>query len=306
MNETLPTCPVCNSAETEKYLQCKDFTVSKEIFSLVNCMSCSFIFTNPRPAENEIGKYYQSAEYVSHSDTKKGLINRLYHTVRKITLGNKLQLINRLHNNKAGKLLDVGCGTGYFISHCKENNWNVTGVEVDANARKMAEERLSPSTKAQGKLGEGEHIYSWLNDVKENEFDIITLWHVLEHVHDLNAYLEALKKLLKNSGKLIIAVPNAASFDAGHYKEYWAAYDVPRHLYHFTPDTIGRLFKKHNLKLEQTLPMKFDAYYVSMLSEKYKTGKTNYLNVLINGFRSNSKASGNGQYSSLIYVVSKA
>ncbi|MFT4031132.1 MAG: class I SAM-dependent methyltransferase [Siphonobacter sp.] len=292
--ETLTNCPVCKGTHFSSYLVCKDYTVSQEMFSLVKCTSCGFIFTNPRPTETEIGSYYQSNEYISHSNTKQGLIAQVYHTVRKITLKSKLKLINRLHPTK-GTLLDIGCGTGMFLSVCKENGWNVSGVEPDSGARKLAED----TTKS--------HIESSILEYFQNQkFSIVTMWHVLEHVHRLEETIDWLYNRIDTNGHLIIAVPNLESKDAQVYQQYWAAYDVPRHLYHFSQVTISELFLQKGFVLSETLPMPFDSFYVSMLSTKYRDGKTNYIEAIQQGLASNIWAKQNHKnYSSLIYVFKK-
>lgn len=291
--EELKNCPVCDSNQTKPFLSCKDNTVSKAIFSIVECTSCSFKYTNPRPEEKDLGKYYISEEYVSHSNTSKGFINFVYQKVRNYTLKGKLNLINRLHSNK-GNLLDVGCGTGEFLNVCAKNNWNTTGIEPSDSARNFAKEQYGLNVVTEDSFA----IF------KEQQFDVITMWHVLEHVPHLNDRIQELKKALANDGVLLIAVPNCSSHDADYYKENWAAYDLPRHLYHFTPNTIEKLFTKHGFKLSETLPMKFDSFYVSLLSEKYKGTGLQIIKGFWRGFISNLKA-GNNKYSSQIYIFRK-
>lgn len=288
--ENLQKCPVCESVSFASFINCKDFLVSKKEFTICECQACSFRFTNPRPRANELGKYYESDEYISHSNTQKNIIDKIYQAVRHYTISKKIQLVNSLA--KRGKLLDIGCGTGEFLNACKADGWDVSGIEPGERARNYAIKQYSL------KVG-GETA---LNQLSQHSFDVISLWHVLEHVPDLNARIVEIKTLLKKNGSLIIAVPNSASWDAEYYKQQWAAYDVPRHLYHFTPETIEKLFAKHGFQLSQTLPMKFDSFYVSLLSEKYVHGKTRYIPAFINGLRSNLNAIGNGNYSSLIYV----
>jgi 2-polyprenyl-3-methyl-5-hydroxy-6-metoxy-1,4-benzoquinol methylase len=289
----LKSCPVCTGTELGPYLTVKDHSISGEIFHLSMCKSCGFKFTNPIPSEETIGKYYQSEDYISHSDTNKGIINKLYHLVRTQSLKSKLNLINKAVPNK-GTLLDIGCGTGYFLQYCKENGWKTEGMEPDPAARSLAEKNTKQS------------IYTDLFSIKEEQkYDIITLWHVLEHVHKLNESIQHIHKLLKPNGVLIIAVPNCLSYDSITYGTFWAAYDVPRHLYHFTQPDMNKLLIKHNFTQTDLKPMVFDSFYVSMLSDKYKYGKTNYFRAFLNGFRSNMKASSNKNYSSLIYVFKK-
>lgn len=290
--ETLTQCPICQSEAFKPFLTCKDYTVSKEEFTIVACEKCGFRFTNPRPGESEIGRYYQSEEYISHSNTSKGIVNSLYQRVRKYTLRQKLKLVNSL--SPKGNILDIGCGTGEFLYTCKSDGWKTTGIEPDPKARTFATEHY------------GLAIYeeSELAMLPTHSFDIISMWHVLEHVHKLNERIEELKRLAKPGGTLVIAVPNCSSLDARIYGSQWAAYDVPRHLYHFTPKDIENLFGKHGLTVQKILPMKFDSYYVSMLSEKYRTGRTNLIEAVLNGWKSNVVAASNGTtYSSQIYII---
>ncbi|WP_299706291.1 class I SAM-dependent methyltransferase [uncultured Pontibacter sp.] len=291
--ERLEQCPICGKEDFKNFLVVTDNAVSKESFVIVECENCSFKFTNPRPDVDSIDKYYESEEYISHSNIKTGIINRAYHVVRSITTKQKVELINRYAPAK-GAILDYGCGTGVFLGACKNDGWEVRGVEPNARAR----EEASTLT--------GELIAKDLSEIAGEKFEVITLWHVLEHIHTLNETMVELINLLQDDGTLIIAVPNADSHDAQQYKANWAAYDVPRHLYHFTQPTMKRLLKKHKMMLEEVLPMKFDAYYVSMLSEKQKEGKTKMISSVVNGYKSNSYAEKNGNdYSSLIFVAKK-
>lgn len=289
----IKACPVCSGADSTNIITLKDHSISGETFHISQCKTCGFRYTNPIPSEDTIGKYYQSENYISHSDTNKGIINKLYHLVRKQSLKSKLKLVNQASKEK-GTILDIGCGTGYFLQACKEDGWKIDGMEPDPGARAIAEKNTSQTLHHE--------IFSIQG---EKKYDVITLWHVLEHVHKLNESIQHIHKLLKDNGRLIIAVPNCSSWDSEVYKEFWAAYDVPRHLYHFTPPDMDKLLKKHNFQKTDTKPMIFDSFYVSMLSDKYKFGKTNYIRAFFNGFVSNLKASGTKNYSSLIYLFKK-
>ncbi len=273
----------------------KDNSVSKESFVIVQCENCSFKFTNPRPDESSIGQYYQSEEYISHTNKATGLTNQAYKIVRTYTIKQKVDLINRL--SAKGSILDYGCGTGNFLAACKKNGWQVQGYEPNNLARTQAQELLNREI-----AGQENSLELFANE----SFQVITLWHVLEHIHTLNNTFKKLIQLIKSGGIIIIAVPNADSHDAKVYKENWAAYDVPRHLYHFTQSTMKRFLKKHKITLIETIPMKFDAFYVSLLSEKYITGNTALVKSMLTGFKSNIHASKNeNEYSSLIYVGKK-
>jgi 2-polyprenyl-3-methyl-5-hydroxy-6-metoxy-1,4-benzoquinol methylase len=287
-------CPICNSNHFDTYLESEDYTVSRETFKIVSCSSCQFKFTNPIPDLEKLGLYYKSEEYVSHSNSNKGLINSIYQVVRKYTLLKKLKLISKFY--RTGNLLDIGCGTGEFLDICKQAKWNVKGIEPDEGARKMATENFSLD------VGPEEE----LKDLTDQSYDAITMWHVLEHVPNLKERMVELKRLLKPNGIIIIAVPNCNSLDAKIYGKYWAAYDVPRHLYHFTPKDMDELVKQFELKVFNILPMIFDSFYVSMLSEKYKNGKVNLIRSMWNGLRSNLNSMKTGKTSSSqIYLIKK-
>lgn len=291
MLQQISNCPVCKGTDFAPFLTCKDYTVSQESFNIVSCKTCNFKFTNPRPSDSEIGKYYKSEDYVSHSDTKKGLINRLYHMVRSRTLKQKLGLISSYVSR--GTILDYGCGTGMFLKTCADAGWKSFGFEPDYDAKKLAE-------------GKGLSVANSKEALAGNKYDIISLWHVLEHVTDLDPTLDFFSRNISDMGRLIIAVPNYTSADAKHYKEFWAGYDVPRHIYHFEISTLKKLLGNYGFSLEETKPMKFDSFYVSMLSEKYKTGTMNYFTAFLNGLKSNAAAKDSSQYSSVIYIFKKA
>ena len=288
-------CPVCNSTRIDPLLKVKDYSVSKEEFAVWQCADCTLRFTQDVPDQNTIGRYYASPEYISHSNTDKGLLNKLYQGVRKFTLEQKAALITRFTREK-GNILDVGAGIGAFLSVIKEKGWSVKGIEPDEVARQNAETLFNL------KLSKSEELFQ----LSPGSFDAVTLWHVLEHVHDLHNYIEQLKNLLAEDGKVFIAVPNYTSGDAATYRNYWAAYDVPRHLYHFTPKAIETLVGLHDLKLVAKKPMWFDAFYISLLSSKYHRGSTSWLGAGWTGLRSNLSALLNkDKCSSLIYIVSK-
>ncbi len=287
-------CPGCAQNNIVPVFPVTDYTVSKKLFEIWECKNCSLRFTQNIPGEEEIGAYYQSKDYISHSDTSQGFVNRLYHKVRKRTLLQKKRLIISTTGKRAGNILDIGAGTGAFLHVMQEADWRTTGLEPDETARGKANElyRLH--------LDIPERLFS----LPEQNFDVITMWHVLEHVHRLHDYLSQLKKLLKPDGRLMIAVPNYTCYDAKVYKEFWAAYDVPRHLYHFSPASINKLLSLHGLKVISLKRMWYDSFYVSILSEKYKTGKSNILPAVVTGVISNLRALFNTKKcSSVIYIV---
>jgi len=290
-------CPVCGGTLFHPFLKAKDHTVSKEEFQLVQCDQCQFVFTQDVPDELSIGPYYQSQNYISHSNTQTGLINKMYHRVRTITLRSKRNLVEKESRIKKGTLLDIGSGTGAFLNEMQSAGWKTTGLEPDAGARKNAEELYGIHALPSHELF----------SVIPQSVDVITMWHVLEHVHALDKYLDQISKVIRPGGTIFIAVPNHTSVDAEKYKNNWAAYDVPRHLYHFSPASMRRLMENHGLKVTKVKPMWFDSFYVSMLSEQYKNGKGNLISAFFNGFSSNAKALFNKERcSSVIYVIKKA
>ncbi|TDE04888.1 class I SAM-dependent methyltransferase [Flavobacterium hiemivividum] len=271
------------------FLSVKDHSVSKETFDLYHDETMDMLITSPQPNLENLGKYYESEDYISHTDSKRSLFEKAYHFVKSIALKNKLDLINS-QQPKKGRILDIGAGTGDFLAVAKDNGWQTVGVEPSDKARAIALKK------------EVSFVENTLG-LESHSFDVITMWHVLEHVPNLNNQIKELKRLLKPSGTLIVAVPNFKSFDAKHYGAFWAAYDVPIHFWHFSKKAIKLLFEKEDMKLEKVLPMKFDSFYVSLLSEKYKYGKMNFIKAFFIGLQSNIRAKRNFEYSSHIYVL---
>ena len=270
----------------------KDHSVSGEVFELIQNSEFGFLEKSPLPATDKLSDYYNSEDYISHTDSKRNLFEKMYHLVRGISLKKKLNLINS--SSKENKnLLDFGCGTGDFLKMAQNNNWLVSGIEPNANARDIANEKTNNSIFNTDQLLKFE----------AHCFDVITLWHVLEHLPNLEDHISTFKKLISPNGTLIIAVPNYKSFDAKHYKEFWAALDVPRHLWHFNKASVSKLVSKYNMEVIKIKPMWFDSFYVSMLSEKYKNGKMNPIRGFWIGLLSNLKALSTKEASSLIYII---
>ncbi len=291
MMEKLSSCPACGETKILPFLTAKDYTVTHENFEITRCQACELLFTNPRPTASEASPYYKSENYISHSDTQRGIINRLYHVVRNFTLKQKTRWIEK---EKTGnlELLDIGCGNGHFLHACQKAGWKISGMELD------------PVTAARAETMLGIDIYSSIINIPKSEkFNLISLWHVLEHVYELEEYFMFFKSRIAKEGVLLLALPNSKSFDAHHFKEYWAAYDVPRHVYHFEPSTIASLAKKHGFKLKSTRGQIFDSFYISLLSHEYKTGKKKLINSFVTGLWSNISAYfGKGNYSSNLYI----
>lgn len=277
------------------YLNVKDHSVSGEEFQLIYNEKLEMLETFPQPSEAELPKYYQSEDYISHTDAKRNVFEKAYHFVKTITLKRKLKLINSFKSEDK-RLLDIGCGTGDFLKVAKDNYWKVTGVEPNSDARLIANQKTDNSV----------YNIEQLLKFEKHSFDVITLWHVLEHLPNLEDHIEIFESLLNPNGRLIIAVPNYKSFDAQYYKNYWAAFDVPRHLWHFSQNAISKLVHQKGMKVVRKDPMPFDAYYVSLLSEKYKNGFMNPFKAFWIGWQSNTKAKHSKEFSSLIYIIEKS
>ncbi len=285
-------CPVCSNSESSEFLKTQDYFLTNQNFKIDQCVSCGFKFTNPIPGIEEIPKYYQSTEYISHSNADKGIVNKIYQTVRSYTLKSKFQLIRKYV--KEGQVLDIGCGTGEFLNIMQQGNFVATGIEPNQDARKHAKR----------KYGLAVYDEADILSLQKKSHNVITLWHVLEHVYNLKERILQIKELLTDDGILVVAVPNPSSWDAKHYGKFWAAYDCPRHLYHFDQLAIKNIFNNYGFEIVNQKPMYFDSFYVSVLSEKYKKSRFQFFKGMINGFISNIVAIFNrGNYSSIIYVL---
>jgi 2-polyprenyl-3-methyl-5-hydroxy-6-metoxy-1,4-benzoquinol methylase len=254
-------CPVCSADVWKNFILTKDFFLTMETFNLAECKSCGLIITENAPGKSEIGKYYKSENYISHSDThQQSLFSYLYKAARNIMLKKKFNIIHR-HKPFSGRLLDLGCGTGYFIHYMSAKKWDCVGVEQDKDAKEFAIKNFNLSVLSPD---------NFINNNENETFDVITLWHVLEHLDDLHDYINKINQNLKKDGILIVALPNPESFDADYFKEYWAAWDVPRHLWHFKKNTLVQLLKSYDFDLSETHTMPFDLFYVTLLSASYK------------------------------------
>ena len=278
-----------NFLEDKSFITVKDFSVSGESFSLLLNEEYQILKTHPQPTLDKLGSYYEFEDYISHTDGKRTLFEKMYHFIKRKAIRDKVSLINS-HQPLKGRILDIGAGTGDFLLEAKNQNWDILGIEPNDKAKGIA-------------VGKGIKFGDTIEKLESNSFDVITMWHVLEHVPDVEHQVTELKRLLKPSGTIIIAVPNFKSYDAKYYKEFWAAYDVPRHLWHFSKTAIEKLFDKQNMNLEDIKPMWFDSFYVSLLSEKYKSGKMNFISGFFIGLISNVSGFFKKEFSSHIYVL---
>ncbi len=253
-------CPLCSSEMITAHFNCTDHFISKEEFVIARCITCGFLFTQDYPEENEIHRFYESDEYISHSDTSAGLINKIYHLIRQVMLLRKRKIIQKTTGLRSGNLLDVGSGTGHFASFMKNSGWSVKGIEINVKARDFSSENFGLDVIAPDRISE----------LDPGSFDCVTMWHVLEHFHDPHRYISDTIRLLKPGGVCLVALPNCSSLDAKHYREVWAAFDVPRHLWHFDPATFNEFARKSGLTIDRQFVLPFDVFYISVLSEKYK------------------------------------
>lgn len=276
-------------SKAEIYIRVKDHSVSQEEFTLYRDMATDLLATHPQPKARELQSYYESEDYISHTDSARSWFEKIYQFIKKTAIQQKLKLVLKQQKSK-GILLDIGCGTGDFLAAAKATGWQIKGYEPNEKARNIAHKK-------------GVELTHSTQDLIENSVDVITMWHVLEHVPDVKQQIAELKRLIKPGGTIIIAVPNYKSYDAKHYQNFWAAYDVPRHLWHFSKKSIQSLFAEQNLELVQVKPMWFDSFYVSLLSEKYKSGKMNFVKGFWYGMVSNLSGLFSKEYSSHIYII---
>lgn len=286
-------CPWCESEKTKIHLWLKDEFLTKEEFQIHECLNCGLLFTEPRPPKEKIGDFYKSEDYYSHKENNKGFIPKIYETIKSVNLKTKFKMATKGMNT--GTVLDIGCGVGDFLHTMEINGWKTVGIEPSEEAKTIAKKRMKG------------HLYApdEINQLPNESFDLITMWHVLEHVDDLRSEIKQLERLLKKGGRLVLALPNFKSHDAQYYKEYWAAYDVPRHLNHFCKTSIHNIFKNSTLNWIETKKLIWDAYYISFMSEQYKRHSLALLKGAITGFISNLKARKNGEWSSLVFIYEK-
>jgi SAM-dependent methyltransferase len=290
------TCPLCSGSEVSHFLTCTDHFVTGEIFNICKCKECGFVFTQDYPEEGESGRYYDSEDYISHSNSKKGITEKAYQIARKIMLSRKRRLIRRETGLSSGNVLDIGSGTGHFLDAMKKDGWNISGLEINSKAREFAMSNFGIETLPP----------ELMQTLPEESFDCITLWHVLEHFHEPYQLMEAIFNILKPEGVAIIALPNSCSFDCLYYGKSWAAWDVPRHLWHFSSGTFLHFALKNKFSVKGRGFLPFDVFYISILSEKYRGSHFPVFMGISNGFRfffrSLFNKTGN---SSIIYYLRK-
>lgn len=290
-------CPLCSSEMINAHFTCIDHFISKELFSLARCNSCGFLFTQDYPDENEINKYYESDDYISHSDTSEGIVNKMYHLIRQVMLLRKKKIIKKLTGLKNGNLLDVGSGMGHFVCEMKKSGWSVKGIEINEKVRNFSAKTFNLEIIAPDQI----------SSLEADSFDCITMWHVLEHFHNPDKYISDIITLLKPGGICMIALPNSNSPDAKYYKQFWAAFDVPRHLWHFDPATFSQFSEKTGIQVNHQLVLPFDVFYISVLSEKYMGSQWPFIRGIIMAiWFSFLTVFDRNKSSSVIYILKKS
>lgn len=290
------TCPLCLSGKVTLKFSCTDHFISREVFQIAQCCDCGFRFTQDSPDEKEIGRYYESEEYVSHSNTSKGFVNNLYQLARKYMLRRKLAIVQKTSGLNTGHLLDIGSGTGHFADIMKQSGWQVRGIEINDKAREFSQSHFGLDVISPDQIA----------SIKTESFDCITLWHVLEHFHNPFKYAADIHRILKPGGVCLVALPNSGSPDAAHYKEFWAAYDVPRHLWHFNPATFRLFAEKAGFKLQELRSLPLDVFYISALSEKYKKSSLSFIKGMVRAkFYAIQTLFNKEKSSSVIYILKK-
>ena len=294
--QSKPTCPMCHGKQTSLRVSCRDHFTTGEVFDVYECSDCSLIWTLNPPTPDCMGAYYDTDAYISHSNTKQGIVNKVYHLVRSFMLYKKALLIEKHTPTKPGSLLDIGAGIGLFCNYMRKRGWQIEGIEPSVKARSYAQECYNLKLKD----------VSHLSKLPKESKDIVTLWHVLEHIPNMNEELSLIHSIIKPGGKLVLALPNPASFDASVYKEFWAAYDVPRHLWHFKALALTRLLEKYNFRLIDLKTMPFDGFYISILSEQHKKNSFAFLKGGWTGLKGWLKSQRRKEKSSsLIYIFEK-
>jgi ubiquinone/menaquinone biosynthesis C-methylase UbiE len=275
--------------QEKTYIRTKDYLVSGEEFDLVWARDGKSLKTVPAPLD--LNPYYETPEYISHTDRSSSLSEKLYQGAKQLNLSHKRRLVESYAVQK-GALLDIGAGTGDFVRNMRGHGWRTFGIEPNPAARRRASEK-------------GIELHTGLADVDGQRFDVVTLWHVLEHLPDPEESIREFTRVLNAGGWLVLALPNFKSFDARHYKAHWAAYDVPRHLWHYSREAIAPLFEPFGYRLVSVRPLWLDAFYISWLSEKYRGSIAAPLKGMFWGGVSNLFGWFQSEYSSHIYVLQK-
>ena len=289
-------CPLCGGNDTSHFTDCTDHAVSNETYSLQRCGSCGLIFTIAPPDSQDKQTYSKLDQELNRADNPRKRLDRLYYYARILNIRRKIRLIERLTRVSSGKLLNYGAKSGYFSSRMTDRGWKVTSLE------EYHEQRIFSLEMFHHRMMDIDEIDS----LPPGSFDAVTLWHTLEHQEDPHTLIEKLIRLLKPNGLLFAAVPNTDSLDAAWYGSQWAAWDVPRHLLHFNTTSMIRFGLAHNLVLMHHERMPFEAFYIPMLSEKFKGNRHPIITGAVRGLKFWHKTNTDREKSSsIVYVFRK-
>ena len=256
--EKLDRCPACGSPDIGSYTTITDHYYSKENFDIAACKGCGLRFTQNRPAPEEIGRYYDSENYASHDSGKKASVFlKVYQMARDYMLGLKFNLV-RQFKPEWKQVLDYGTGEGFFTEYLLKKGKDASGIEPSAVARENFKSRT------------GKTLFEDIDALPADKtFQVITLWHVLEHIHTLRETMEKLTERLEQKGIIVIAIPNQKAKDLEAFGPHWAAWDVPRHLYHWDTDSLSAFMKSLGLVRIHTGQLPLDPFYIGMISARY-------------------------------------
>lgn len=289
-------CLACGAADSSELYHAKDHLVSGKEFLIRKCNACGMGRTVDPPSENDAGAYYVSDEYISHTDRKQSISDYLYHLARSFMLGRKQRLVTSATGKSAGVLIDIGSGTGYFPAFMKKKGWQTTGVEISESAMRYSADRFGLNAVSPAEV----------RDLPSATADCITLWHVLEHLYRPDEWISEVSRMLKDDGKCILALPNFSSADAEWFGNSWAALDVPRHLWHFTPGSVQLFAERNGFSCERVLPLPLDLFYISILSYRNRGISPALIRGMITGvFLAVRSGFRKEKSSSLVYVLAK-
>jgi len=247
-------CIICNSTINSPYIEVLD-RFSCKSFQIVKC-ECGFKFLSPRPKFSGITYYYENDDYDPHRLENKSIFHTVYGWVQKIALRWKFKHISKFI--RSGNLLDIGGGGGRFCSYFKSKGWRVSLQDNSSKARFLAQEADIET-------------YTLLSEIQSQQFDLITMWHSLEHIHAIDALFQNVNRLTSDDGFLVVAVPNINAPERKFLGKDWAPWDAPRHLYHFNYAQLSKLLRKYGWKIEFSMPMIQDTPYNILLSLNIKS-----------------------------------
>jgi 2-polyprenyl-3-methyl-5-hydroxy-6-metoxy-1,4-benzoquinol methylase len=267
-------CPLCGSPKTRFAFSCPDHLVTGEEFPLHQCNDCQFLYSGRLPSEADAQKYYDSPSYTPHATDRKNLMMRTIGFCRTfIRQPIKRTWVRKWSKKRMGTLIDIGSGTGEFAVFMQKSGWAVTCIEPNQDARNFC-------------ASQGLTVFDTdrVPTLPDHSFNVVTLWHVLEHVYDIHGTMQTIRRLLQPDGTAFIALPNYSSKEASWYGRMWTGYEMPRHPSHFSPATFAHLASMYDMEIVALRPFVLDAFYLSILSEQHRKGW--FISALFHGLAS--------------------